>query len=620
LLPDRWQRKAATLGSLLMATVMLGMALRYVIFPPMAFGGLPASMVAMVLSGSLVSFACGIGFRLRESRGNSDEGVFDLPLSPFRGLRSASRSVQALAVTALAGLAWFLAVRTSRLDWEFLVQKMAVILIWSTAFAIFYTITKPAKRAGRIWAYSSAVIILGGYLAMATTQQGSNVGAASAMSVMLEQYSGYDISFRFVNEIIRPGVDAKTDGSFYAFLAENTNIPRSTHLTPVEIKLVNHLSRSTNRRPHIFFFVIDSLRRDYLTPYNATVNFTPALNALAQDSLVFTNAFTHYGGTGLSEPSIWVGGLMVHQQYATPFGPMNSLQKLLAVNGYREWISKDNILQQVVPPSPKIAELDEHVGGMSYDLCRTLTELTGRLSTVTSTDDPVFVYTQAQNIHVSVIDRASRSVPEGASFPPGIDPAYASRLKAIDGCFGRFINALKKQGAYDDSVIIVTSDHGDSLGEMGRWGHAYTIFPEIIRIPLLVHLPSWLGKDVKSNPDAVTFLTDLTPSLYYLLGERPILDNPLFGRPLFTETLAEQNRYLRNSYLIVSSYAPVYGLLTRTGRNLYIADGVNFRDYSYSLDKNGTSQETSADDAQRTDSQNLIREKVKAISAFYKLY
>ena len=32
-------------------------------------------------------------------------------------------------------------------------------------------------------------------------------------------------------------------------------------------------------------------------------------------------------------------------------------------------------------------------------------------------------------------------------------------------------------GDYERSIIVLTSDHGDSLGEDGRWGHAYTVFP-----------------------------------------------------------------------------------------------------------------------------------------------
>ena len=625
LLPDRWQSKATTLGSTLIVALQIALALRYIIFPPLSFGGFPAAVVAAVLSVSLVSFASGISVRLWDSQRNSNDGGLDLLLAPFRVLRSIAWSGQGLFLTALALLAWILSVRTSRLDWEFLVQKMAVMVVWTIAFATLYTITPKVKRVGRVVAYGAGAVVLGCYLALASAlpKKALETGSATVMGRVLEQYSGYDISFRFVDEMLRPEGGVQANGStdsFYAFLAENTHIPRSIHLAPVDISLVSQLTPSLGRRPHIFFFVIDSLRRDYLAPYNAAVKFTPALNALAHDSVVFQNAFTHYGGTGLSEPSIWVGGLMLHQQYMTPFGPMNALQKLVDVDRYHEWISNDNVLHQVVPASPNITELDEHVGAMSYDLCSTLQELTERLSSVSGTDNPIFVYTQAQNIHVSVIDREGRSVPDGASFPPEFDAAYASRVQKIDACLGGFLDTLKKNGMYDNSVIVVTSDHGDSLGELGRWGHAYTIFPEIVRIPLLVHLPTWLRTGVKDDPDAVTFLTDLTPSLYYLLGERPVVNNPLFGRPLFTVTLREQRPYLRDSYLLASSYAPVYGLLTRNGRFLYIADGVNFRDYAYELNSDGTSREVPVADGQRADAENQIREQVIAIATFYKLH
>ena len=99
------------------------------------------------------------------------------------------------------------------------------------------------------------------------------------------------------------------------------------------------------RAPHIFIFVIDSLRQDYLSPYNPGVTFTPAIDAFARDSVVFKRAFTQYGATGLSEPSIWVGGLLVHKQYVMPFAPMNALHKLLAADGYQRFISRDTILR-----------------------------------------------------------------------------------------------------------------------------------------------------------------------------------------------------------------------------------------------------------------------------------
>ena len=158
------------------------------------------------------------------------------------------------------------------------------------------------------------------------------------------------------------------------------------------------------------------------------------------------------------------------------------------------------------------------------------------------------------------------------------------------------------------------------MGEGGRWGHAYTIFPEIVRIPLIVHLPAWLRGNVKSDPKMIAFLTDLTPTLYYLLGQKPIVNNELLGRPLFTVSLEEQKPYLRDSYLVVSSYAPVYGLLSENGRLLYIADGVNYRDYAYELSPDGSSSETSLSGEQRAEWQKDIQQQVKAISRFYGLH
>ena len=55
----------------------------------------------------------------------------------------------------------------------------------------------------------------------------------------------------------------------------------------------------------------------------------------AKDSVVFTRAFTRYGGTGLSVPAIWTGGMVLHKQYVTPSEPMNTLLKLLDAGGYR---------------------------------------------------------------------------------------------------------------------------------------------------------------------------------------------------------------------------------------------------------------------------------------------
>ena len=89
---------------------------------------------------------------------------------------------------------------------------------------------------------------------------------------------------------------------------------------------------------------------------------------------------------------------------------------------------------------------------------------------------------------------------------------------------------------------------------------------------------------------------------------------------MFTTTIEEQQQYLRETYVLVSSYAPVYGLLSHNGRDLYIADGVNFRDYAYVLNDDGSSLEISEDNGQRSTARDKIRDTVTRLSAFYKFH
>ena len=98
----------------------------------------------------------------------------------------------------------------------------------------------------------------------------------------------------------------------------------SVRVDPVDINLVSGLKRTTSRRPNIFIFVVDSLRQDYLSPYNKNVTFTPQIDSFAHESVVMANAFTPYGGTVLAQPSIWTGTMQIHKQYVEPFYPMNA--------------------------------------------------------------------------------------------------------------------------------------------------------------------------------------------------------------------------------------------------------------------------------------------------------
>ena len=173
---------------------------------------------------------------------------------------------------------------------------------------------------------------------------------------------------------------------------------------------------------------------------------------------------------------------------------MNTLARLLEHEQYDQWVGMDNILDTILPPSSRRSALDADIGVADYRFCRTLGEIRGRLGLLSDGGRPTFVYSLPQDIHVSVITREGAAPVDSESYGP-FYPPYASRIRRFDACFGEFIDDLKARGLFERSIVIVTSDHGDSLGEQGRMGHAYTIFPEIIQVPLIVHLPSALSAD-----------------------------------------------------------------------------------------------------------------------------
>jgi phosphoglycerol transferase MdoB-like AlkP superfamily enzyme len=221
-----------------------------------------------------------------------------------------------------------------------------------------------------------------------------------------------------------------------------------------------------------------------------------------------------------------------------------------------------------------------------------------------------------QDIHVAAITQhgggAIDDVDDGRFYAP-----VASRLRALDRCFGEFIEQLKVQQLYDNSIVILTADHGDSLGEGGRMGHAYTIFPEIVQIPLIVHLPSSLGADLVPEDEGPVFSTDITPTLYALLGTPPAQPRGFFGRPLY-RARGQRPRPIESAPVIASSYGAVYGALVANQKTLYIVDTINAREHTYDLDGSGAGVPVSTTAAIRREGQGAIRGTVEAIAEFYK--
>jgi hypothetical protein len=579
----------------------------------LAFAGRDAWIASASFAAAFVAIWMDVG-RLRMSgqpadvRGQAVLNPLDAIAAPIAGRRT---SVVAVFVAlALPLIAYALAGAVRQFDWNFLLQKLGVLMVWLVALACAIGIVRSRCQTPRQADRVSDTKWLG-FLAIVSLVIGF-VAMRAAPASLIDRYAAVDPAFRLMRDA--QTLQSSETVEYYAYLRSHTLLP-PPQVPATTFDFVQPLV-PVERPPHIFLLIVDSLRRDYVFPYNPRVTFTPQIAALAAESDVFENAFTRYAGTALAVPSIWAGAMLPHVLDQPPdFLSRNTLLKLLVVNGYRRIMDLDHIVKELVPRDASLEELDRGKGTMDVDVCGTTTELEGKLQK--DRGRPAFFYSLPQNVHIAVA--AKRPVPAGESYPAEFFDRTASSVRRVDACVGSFISFLKREGLYDNSIIVITADHGDSLGEEGRWGHAYFIYPEVMRVPLIVHVPSRIRAAVHTDHSAVVFSTDIAPSLYALLGYEPQSPGSLVGQSFFVRDQAEASRRRSGSFLVASSYGAVYGMLRDNGRQLYVVDAVDGSDYAFDL-SNGNGVKVTVTRATTEANRALIREQLDALAALYRYH
>ena len=96
---------------------------------------------------------------------------------------------------------------------------------------------------------------------------------------------------------------------------------------------------------------------------------------------------------------------------------------------------------------------------------------------------------------------------------------YWAGVTQADDMIQQVLDALEEQGVLDETIVVVTSDHGESLGEHGLWEHNW-MYQDNLRIPLIMRWPEGLPQGVVV--DAITDSIDLFPTLVELMGLEPL--------------------------------------------------------------------------------------------------
>ena len=220
-------------------------------------------------------------------------------------------------------------------DWGSTLQKLLVLGTWAACFALAAGLSSGRGRRRAIaGAVCAALMGIGAVAVVAgggRDRPTAGVPRPLDVSLAIERYAVFDTSLHVLLDLFRPMV---TDGEFFWMVRRAGDATDDRSLAPVTLRVAEGQDAPAAYRPHIFVIVVDSLRPDYLSPYNPKVTFTPAIAAFARESIVLRRAFTPYAGTALSQPALWAGGLIQRAMYVKPFAAVNNLERLLATNGY----------------------------------------------------------------------------------------------------------------------------------------------------------------------------------------------------------------------------------------------------------------------------------------------
>jgi len=318
-------------------------------------------------------------------------------------------------------------------------------------------------------------------------------------------------------------------------------------------------------RPNVLLITIDTLRADRLSGAGYPRATTPNLDALAAEGLRFTHAETPRAKTTPAIASLMTG-LYPHGHGArdllVPLGgdPPLLAERLRAAGwttaaivgnyvlidrfsglarGFDRW-TEDLPDRQGVPPddAPQrtarsmsdgaLAELARQDGGEPWFLWLHYMDPHGLY------DPPVEHRVFRSDVPEPIPDDpghvAEYNVPPGCRMEDGrVDAArvrdlYDGEVRYADAEIGRVLDALRASGELERTIVIVTADHGESLGEHREWfEHGRDAYETTCRVPLLARLPALLpDRPAPGVRNGSVSLADVAPTLLDLLGLPPL--------------------------------------------------------------------------------------------------
>ena len=290
------------------------------------------------------------------------------------------------------------------------------------------------------------------------------------------------------------GIDQDCDGK-----DASTAALRSPPFHPVPASVPEDLK--------FLFVTIDTLRADHLGCYGYSRPTSPALDRLARESVLFENGWAHAPSTRYSMPAIatsrWPSAIKWDESIWWPrIDPsMRTIGEALHDIGYTTAAfyayvyfnrgDRRGFERGIDFYDDQRAALHVNVNGPMESVGSSAREMAddGIAFLRNHGQEKFFLWMHFYDPHLNY-----QRHPEAPAFGNSQADLYDGEIWFTDNQFGRVLDELKTLGLWDKTAIVVTGDHGESLGEHGINAHGYHLYSPHTKVPFIVRVPGLLPR------------------------------------------------------------------------------------------------------------------------------
>jgi hypothetical protein len=250
------------------------------------------------------------------------------------------------------------------------------------------------------------------------------------------------------------------------------------------------------RRLNVIYIFIDALRADHLSAYGYARNTSPNLDKLAARSSLFENAFTPAPNTFEAMPKFTQGAYWDAHLEAWP--------SIMGRNGYDAVLfpRRTSTIQRYVK-GLRLVEKSPEEGSFKQTINAAI-ELFGNMPK----DRPFCAYFYSNDPHMPYRPHAEFNYGSSAT------DLYDGEISYMDFHLGRLFDWMDNSGLMDNTMIVIMSDHGESLGERGVYKHSTQLYNEQTRVPMIIHVPGLPARSIKDYVSTI----DLGPTMLNVVG------------------------------------------------------------------------------------------------------